>query len=41
MAAKGIAFEHAHRAIALGGTLFGVTILGKDVLLHRPERCSP
>jgi SAM-dependent methyltransferase len=31
MSAKGVAFEHAHRALAPGGTLFGVTILGKDV----------
>jgi SAM-dependent methyltransferase len=31
MSAKAVAFEHAHRALAPGGTLFGVTILGKDV----------
>jgi ubiquinone/menaquinone biosynthesis C-methylase UbiE len=31
MAEKGIAFEHARRALAPGGTLFGVTILGKGV----------
>jgi SAM-dependent methyltransferase len=31
MAEKGVAFEHAHRALAPGGTLFGVTILGKGV----------
>jgi SAM-dependent methyltransferase len=31
MSAKGVAFEHAHRALAPGGSLFGVTILGKDV----------
>jgi SAM-dependent methyltransferase len=31
MSAKGVAFEHARRALAPGGTLFGVTILGKDV----------
>jgi Methyltransferase domain len=31
MSAKGVAFEHANRALAPYGTLFGVTILGKDV----------
>jgi ubiquinone/menaquinone biosynthesis C-methylase UbiE len=31
MAEKGVAFEHARRALAPGGTLFGVTILGKGV----------
>jgi SAM-dependent methyltransferase len=31
MSAKGVAFEHAHRALAPGGTLFGATILGKGV----------
>jgi ubiquinone/menaquinone biosynthesis C-methylase UbiE len=31
MAAKGVAFEHARRVLAPGGTLFGVTILGKGV----------
>jgi SAM-dependent methyltransferase len=29
--AKAIAFKHAHRALAPGGTLFGATILGKGV----------
>jgi len=38
MAAKGVAFEHAHRALAPGGTLFGVTILGKDVEINPPAR---
>jgi hypothetical protein len=40
MSAKGVAFEHAHRALAPGGTLFGVTILGKDVEMKTrpPER---
>lgn len=33
MAEKGVAFEHAHRALAPGGTLFGATILAKDVRL--------
>lgn len=31
MSAKGVAFEHAQRALAPGGTFFGATILGKDV----------
>jgi hypothetical protein len=31
MSAKGIAFEHAHRALAPGGTCFGATILGQGV----------
>ena len=31
MSAKGVAFEHAHRVLAPGGTFFGATILGKDV----------
>ncbi len=31
MSAKGVAFEHAHRALAPGGTFFGATILGKGV----------
>jgi len=31
MSAKGVAFAHAHRALAPGGTLFGATILGKGV----------
>jgi SAM-dependent methyltransferase len=34
MAEKGVAFEHARRALAPGGTLFGVTILGQGV--HHP-----
>jgi ubiquinone/menaquinone biosynthesis C-methylase UbiE len=38
MSAKGVAFEHAHRALAAGGTLFGVTILGKDVEMNPPAR---
>jgi SAM-dependent methyltransferase len=38
MAAKAVAFEHAHRALAPGGILFGVTILGKDVDLNAPAR---
>jgi SAM-dependent methyltransferase len=38
MSAKAVAFEHAHRALAPGGTLFGVTILGKDVHLNPPAR---
>src|ERR1700761_689370 len=38
MSAKGVAFEHARRALAPGGTLFGVTILGKDVDLNPPAR---
>jgi hypothetical protein len=33
MAEKGIAFEYANRALARGGTLFGATILAKDVHL--------
>ena len=36
MSAKGVVFEHAHRALTSGGTLFGVTILGKDVEMTRP-----
>jgi SAM-dependent methyltransferase len=31
MSAKGVAFEHARRALAPGGTFFGATILGKGV----------
>jgi SAM-dependent methyltransferase len=38
MSAKGVAFEHAHRALTPGGTLFGVTILGKDVEMNSPAR---
>jgi ubiquinone/menaquinone biosynthesis C-methylase UbiE len=38
MAAKGVAFEHARRALAPGGTLFGVTILGKDAPISPPAR---
>jgi ubiquinone/menaquinone biosynthesis C-methylase UbiE len=38
MAEKGVAFEHARRALAPGGTLFGVTILGKGVRLSPPAR---
>jgi SAM-dependent methyltransferase len=34
MAEKGVAFEHAHRTLAPGGTFFGATILGKDVALN-------
>jgi len=33
MAEKGVAFEHARRVLAPGGTLFGATILAKDVHL--------
>lgn len=40
MAAKGVAFEHAHRALAPGGTLFGVTILGKGVDHNPPARAA-
>jgi SAM-dependent methyltransferase len=38
MSAKGVAFKHAHRALTPGGTLFGVTILGKDVEMNPPAR---
>jgi ubiquinone/menaquinone biosynthesis C-methylase UbiE len=38
MAEKGVAFGHARRALAPGGTLFGVTILGKDVHLSPAAR---
>jgi hypothetical protein len=38
MAEKGVAFEHARRALAPGGTLFGVTILGKDVRISSLAR---
>jgi ubiquinone/menaquinone biosynthesis C-methylase UbiE len=38
MAEKGVAFEHARRALAPGGTLFGVTILAKDIPLNPPAR---
>lgn len=38
MSAKAVVFEHAHRALAPGGTLFGVTILGKDVEMNPPAR---
>jgi SAM-dependent methyltransferase len=38
MSAKGVVFEHAHRALAPGGTLFGVAILGKDVEMNPPAR---
>jgi ubiquinone/menaquinone biosynthesis C-methylase UbiE len=31
MAAKGVAFEHARRALTPDGTLFGVTILGNGI----------
>jgi ubiquinone/menaquinone biosynthesis C-methylase UbiE len=34
MAEKGVAFRHAKRALAPGGTLFGATILAKDVPLN-------
>ncbi len=40
MAAKGVAFEHAHRALAPGGTFFGATILGKGVHLSPPTRAA-
>ena len=40
MSAKGVAFEHAHRALAPGGTLFGATILGKDVDLNPLARAA-
>lgn len=33
MAAKSVAFEHAHAALAPGGVLFGATILGRGVRL--------
>jgi SAM-dependent methyltransferase len=33
MAEKGVAFEHAREALAPGGVLFGVTILGRGVEL--------
>ena len=38
MAEKGIAFERARCALVPGGTLFGVTILGKDVPLNSLAR---
>jgi ubiquinone/menaquinone biosynthesis C-methylase UbiE len=38
MAEKGVAFEHARRALAPGGTLFGVTILGEDVSINPAAR---
>ena len=38
MSAKGVAFEHAHRALAPGGTFFGATILGKGVPISPPAR---
>jgi ubiquinone/menaquinone biosynthesis C-methylase UbiE len=38
MAEKGVAFEHARRALAPGGTLFGVTILGTGVPINAPAR---
>jgi ubiquinone/menaquinone biosynthesis C-methylase UbiE len=38
MAEKGVAFEHARRALAPGGTLFGVTILGKGVRINPPAK---
>jgi hypothetical protein len=34
MSEKGVAFEHAKRALAPGGTLFGATILAKDLHLN-------
>ncbi|OJU84108.1 MAG: hypothetical protein BGO11_20610 [Solirubrobacterales bacterium 70-9] len=40
MAAKAVAFEHAHRALAPGGTLFGATILAKDVHLNPPAHLA-
>jgi ubiquinone/menaquinone biosynthesis C-methylase UbiE len=38
MAEKAVAFEQARRALAPGGTLFGVTILGKDVPINPPAK---
>jgi SAM-dependent methyltransferase len=38
MSSKAVAFEHAHRALAPGGTFFGATILGKDVPLSPPAQ---
>jgi hypothetical protein len=40
MAEKGVAFEHARRALAPGGTLFGATILAKDVPLSPLARAA-
>lgn len=40
MAEKGVAFEHARRALAPGGTLFGATILAKDVHLSPLARAA-
>ncbi|HEX4306007.1 MAG TPA: class I SAM-dependent methyltransferase [Solirubrobacterales bacterium] len=40
MADKGVAFEHARRALTPGGTLFGVTILGKGVHLSPLARAA-
>jgi ubiquinone/menaquinone biosynthesis C-methylase UbiE len=38
MAERTVAFEQAKRALAPGGTLFGATILAKDVPLNPPAR---
>jgi SAM-dependent methyltransferase len=38
MSAKAVAFEHAHRALAPGGTFFGATILGKGIPISPPAR---
>jgi SAM-dependent methyltransferase len=40
MAAKGEAFEHAHRALSPGGTFFGATILGKGVPISPLARAA-
>ncbi len=40
MAEKGVAFERAKRALAPGGTLFGATILAKDVPLNPLARAA-
>jgi ubiquinone/menaquinone biosynthesis C-methylase UbiE len=38
MAEKAVAFDQARRALASGGTLFGVTILGKDIPINPAAR---
>jgi ubiquinone/menaquinone biosynthesis C-methylase UbiE len=40
MAEKSVAFKRAKRALAPGGTLFGATILAKDVHLSPPARAA-
>jgi SAM-dependent methyltransferase len=40
MAEKGVAFERARHALAPGGTLFGVTILGKGVPISPLARAA-